>query len=323
MEKIIQQNITQGIPLQDESVQCVVTSPPYWGLRDYGVDGQLGLEATPDEYVATMVKVFQDVRRVLRKDGTLWLNIGDSYAGSWKGGGDGIPGASWENMGNVPVGKCGGLKPKNMFGIPWRLALALQADGWWLRTDIIWSKPNPMPESTKDRPTRSHEYLFLLTKSARYYYDQESIREPVTGNAHHRGNGVNPKAKVVPSGWETGKGSHNKKMGRYKPRPKQNESFSESVNELVDTRNKRTVWTIPTQSFKGVHHATFPEKLVEPCVLAGSKIGDVVFDPFCGSGTVGVVARRFRRNFIGLELSAEYIEKATKRINDEHPQLPF
>ena len=244
--------------LPAESVQCVVTSPPYWGLRDYGAEGQLGLEPTPDAYVAAMVEVFAAARRVLREDGTLWLNLGDSYAVSHHGKGGASkseafndPGEAWrEGVVNerrergVPYG----LKPKDLVGIPWRVAFALQADGWWLRSDIIWAKPNPMPESVTDRPTKAHEYLFLLTKSARYYYDAEAIAEKATDYV----------ARTVGRGVDVG-GKHDR------TRPNGN------VAAPGGKRNKRTVWTIPTQPFPGAHFAVFPPALVEPCVKAGTS----------------------------------------------------
>ncbi len=276
-----------------ESVHCVVTSPPYWGLRDYGTPpvtfgddwtGHLGLEPTPEMYVAHMVEIFAEVRRVLRADGTLWLNMGDCYAtgagsvGERPGGGK--RGDKWANKGNqgathsmgpmiqpnrMPLE---GLKKKDLVGQPWRLAFALQADGWWLRSEIIWHKPTVMPESVTDRPTRDHEQVFLLTKSAKYFYDAEAIREPSSQLTNSRGNGVNSKAKA-PSGWDTEPGSHTKKTGRY--RPKQNESFSAAVTAPVSSRNKRTVWSINPGKYPGAHFATFPPALVEPCVKAGTS----------------------------------------------------
>jgi site-specific DNA-methyltransferase (adenine-specific) len=291
--------------LPDESVQCVVTSPPYWGLRDYGTEGQIGLEPTPQEYVAKMVDVFREVWRVLRSDGTCWVNLGDSYTSGGRGGNgsfaDERPG--WRGMPSEFGKKRGipGLKSKDLVGIPWRVAFALQADGWYLRSDIIWHKPNPMPESVTDRPTKAHEYLFLLSKSERYYYDAEVIKEEVTGGAHSRGNGVNPKCAEMGTGI------------------KQNSSFSAAVADLVSSRNKRSVWTIPTQPFPEAHFATYPEKLVEPCILAGSKEGDTVLDPFCGSGTTGVVALGHGRDFIGIELNPEYAAMSKRRIFKDNP----
>lgn len=491
--------------IQSESVQCCVTSPPYWGLRDYGIEGQLGLEKTPEAYVEKMVEIFKEVRRVLKKDGTLWLNLGDVYAGnSIPGGGD--PTVIDRNLGGqkyrqktVPAS----LKPKDLIGIPWRVAFALQSDGWYLRSDIIWSKPNPMPESVTDRPTKAHEYIFLMSKSSRYYYDADAIKEPVTGNAHDRGNGVNPKARF-PAGWDSGQGSHKEKIGRY-PRSKQNESFSSAVTGLVDYRNKRSVWTVATQPFTGwtqtsrlvrvardelsddslhivspncqvhgvlfallamafcgerevetlthndnnenhpalrlfddydpsgwlrsycfgqrnldsllpdsewtatlhnsqnhrkahalltslactpfseiasriddilakhglsehhrgivlsntwpdvmdahlldqilhrtvgksssvslrppcccpiykiktdktSHFAVFPEKLIEPCILAGCPKGGIVLDPFIGSGTVAAVGKRLGRNYIGIDLKSDYLDMARNRLSQE------
>lgn len=330
-----------NIPLADESVQCVVTSPPYWGLRDYGVSGQLGLETTPDEYIANMVRVFAEVRRVLRKDGTCWVNMGDSYYSGDKGGYErpttGKQATSRGTVKGLTPNRLPqvGLKAKDLVGMPWMLAFALRADGWYLRQDIIWAKPNPMPESVSDRCTKSHEYLFMLTKSARYCFDAEAIAEPVSGGAHAR-------RQKMPDGWETGPGGHGSfhREGREKgrtrdvgvgpkarpakgvpnePRVKYNESFSAAIVDLVDDRNKRSVWTIATQAFPEAHFATFPEKLVEPCILAGTKEGDVVLDPFCGSGTTGVVCRRYFRKFVGLELNPEYIEIAKRRLSGEAP----
>jgi len=285
-------------------VQCIVTSPPYWGLRDYGVDGQLGLEPTLREFLTNMVEVFELCRELLADDGTLWLNMGDGYIAS----------------------RADGIKPKELTGQPWRLAFALQDSGWYLRQGIIWNKPNPMPESVRDRCTKAHEDLFLLTKSEKYFYDFDAMQEPVTGGAHARGAGVNPKA--APSGWDTSPGGHRELKGRYsgtgvgfgrgydkavKPRVKQNASFSAAVTEPVGTRNRRSVWTIPTQSFDGAHFATFPETLVEPCILAGSRAGDIVFDPFMGSGTVASVAQRLGRRWLGAELNPEYIALQAER----------
>ena len=312
-------------------VQCIVTSPPYWGLRDYGVAGQLGLEPTLPEFLANMVEVFDLCRELLADDGTLWLNMGDSYAANR--GIQPAPTNTRNKSGHAGGQRVSdGLKAKDLVGQPWRLAFALQDAGWWLRQDIIWHKPNPMPESVRDRCTKAHEYLFLMTKSERYFYDFDAMQEPVTGGAHARGAGVNPKA--TPSGWDTSTGGHRNLTGRYpgtgvgfgrgfdkvaKPRVKQNASFSAAVKDLVDTRNRRSVWTIPTQSFDGAHFATFPEALVEPCVLAGSRPGDVVFDPFMGSGTVAQVASRLGRHYLGCELNPEYF--ALQRDRTRQPGL--
>lgn len=367
-----------------DSIDCVVTSPPYWGLRDYGVDGQLGLEPTPEEFMSSMVAVFSEVKRVLAPHGTLWLNIGDSYAGKASGG--------WgDDSSTLRAGRlyqadrrrqevrvngsrdklAPGLKPKDLVGIPWQLALALRADGWWLRRDVVWSKPNPMPEQVEDRPTTAHEYLFLLTKSERYFYDFVSVREPVSGNAHARGNGLNPKA------------AENTRAGGIK----QNASFAAGVSELTARRNFRSVWEVASEPQSGAHFATFPTKLIEPCILAGSSSAGVcsecgspwipvnekrslerhelphdhpayrparyedkyekaglngggqryldvvttgwkrscahtdapsrpsrVLDPFMGSGTTAVVARRHGRHSVGIELNAVYCELAAQRL---------
>ena len=262
------------------SVQCCVTSPPYWGLRDYGVEGQVGLESTIDEYVAAMVEIFREVKRVLRSDSTLWLNMGDSYAGSGKGlYGDGCQ-----------------LKPKDLCGMPWRVAFALQAGGWWLRSDIIWAKPNPMPESCADRPTRSHDYLFLMTKSAKYYYDQAAIREKAKIPVISR---VSAKYYRVPF----------KQLFSGTSRVR---AYKKKYSNLF--KNRSDIWTIPTQVFPEAHFATFPEKLVEPCVLAGSRPGDLVLDPFSGSGTTGLVALKLGRRYVGIELNPEYVRMSERRM---------
>jgi DNA modification methylase len=255
--------LTRLAELPNGSVRTCVTSPPYWGLRDYGQDDQLGLEPTPEAYVENMVKVFREVWRVLADDGTLWLNLGDSYG-----------------------------EKKQLVGIPWRVAFALQADGWYLRQDIIWAKPNPMPESVRDRCTKSHEYVFLLSKSPRYYYDYEAIKEPAK--------------------WERwGNQTENKKHSGTA-----RHLGGKTIDELPisDKKNKRDVWTIATKPFKGAHFAVMPEALVEPCVLAGSAVGDTILDPFTGSGTVAVIALRYGRNFVGTELNPEYARIAEERI---------
>ena len=292
--------------VESDSVQCVVTSPPYWGLRDYGTEGQLGLEKTPEEYVGNMVKVFREVKRVLKDDGTVWLNLGDSYASSGtQTGHSGLLDAMERYDGRrrkknrATDGDYGhdvkrsvpqGLKPKDLIGIPWRVALALQADGWYLRQDIIWHKPNPMPESVTDRCTKAHEYIFLLTKSAKYYYDNDAIKEdsvePVRTREKNNGeSAVDTKLR----GYDANCGNSGK-------------------------RNKRSVWTINTQPYKEAHFAVFPEKLPELCIKAGTKEGDTVLDPFFGSGTTGWVAQRLGRKWIGIELNAEYIKIAEKRF---------
>ncbi len=305
------------------SVRTCITSPPYFGLRDYGHDGQIGLEQTPEEFVTELVEVFRLVRDALADDGTLWLNIGDSY---WGGKGASSQAWSQRNQDRDTLTKQqhiikGGkgetrptdrkhdtIKPKDLIGIPWRVAFALQADGWYLRSDIIWHKPNPMPESVTDRPTKSHEYLFLLSKSSRYYYDQDAIREPLTESTKKR--------DKTPRGRSQDGGGSAKSMAGYLYTPDLGNMTSNSKG-----RNKRDVWTIPTKPFKGAHFAVMPEALVEPCILAGSAPGDLVLDPFAGSGTVGVVAKRHGRRFIGTELNPEYAVMAERRIHGEPDSL--
>jgi site-specific DNA-methyltransferase (cytosine-N4-specific) len=281
--------------------QMCVTSPPYWALRDYGVDGQIGLEPTLDDWVRTMVDVFRLARDVLADDGTLWLNLGDSYnAGTSaprKATKSDVSHGYWEeanelrHRANVTT-----LKPKDMMGQPWRAAFALQADGWYLRQDIIWHKPNPMPETLTDRCTKAHEYLFLLSKSPRYFYDFDAMQEPVSGTATARGS------------------FHRQGREKGKTRPRQNESFSGAVNELVEKRNRRSVWTIGTEPFDGAHFATFPRALVDPCILAGSRKGDVVLDPFMGSGTTAEAAEHLGRQWIGCELQPDYMPLQQRRL---------
>lgn len=295
-------------------VQSCITSPPYWGLRDYGHDGQVGLEETPEEYVAKMVEIFAEVKRVMKDDGTLWLNLGDSYAGSGKGrNGDGgrtvNPNDKQTTSAGTMLGLLApsmpdGLKPKDLIGIPWRVAFALQADGWYLRQDIIWAKPNPMPEPVKDRCTKSHEYLFLLSKSLKYYYDNEAIKEPAV-TTEGRPNGV-VRDRVH---------EYNSKQSLL------GQNRGGNITTEPVTRNKRDVWTVNAKPFKGAHFATMPEALVEPCVLAGSRDGDTLLDPFLGSGTVAVVAERYRRNWIGCELNPDYAAIAKTRIESARPEM--
>lgn len=288
--------------LENKSVHTCVTSPPYFGLRDYGTAGQIGLEQTPEEYVEKLVSVFREVRRILRDDGTLWLNIGDSYAGDRKST---------------------GCKPKDLIGIPWLLAFALRADGWYLRQDIIWQKPNCMPESVRDRCTKSHEYIFLLSKRPRYYFDAEAISEPIAGASTKRYM-QNIEAQ---KGSDRQQGKTNGNMKAVLPRfggskygdNTMEEFRTKSGAKYIPTlkRNKRDVWTIGTGGFKGAHFAVFPEKLVEPCILAGCPVGGTVLDPFAGSGTTGVVAKKLGRKFVGVEINPEYREMAIARIQAE------
>ena len=309
--KIIQGDCIETVAgMPERSVHTCVTSPPYFGLRDYGVDGQTGLEATPEAFVAKLVEVFREVRRVLRDDGTVWLNLGDSY---W--GGKGKSGQAWSTANTnrktlqkthhqisgkgetrPTDGKHAIIKPKDLIGIPWRVAFALQADGWYLRQDIIWHKPNPMPESVRDRCTKSHEYIFLLSKSAKYYYDHEAIKEPSSQSTIQRMSQAN---LANQRGSDRVPGKTNGTM--------------KTVGDGV-SRNKRSVWTVTTKPFKGAHFATFPSALIEPCVLAGCPEGGTVLDPFTGSGTTGMVAVKHGRSFVGCELNPEYIEIAKARI---------
>lgn len=326
--------------LPEKSVQTCITSPPYFGLRDYGHDGQIGLEPTPDEFVQALVEVFREVRRVLRDDGTVWLNLGDSYAGSGKGReADGTCKATGKQATNVGptigvIGKTArvdavtnltrntiGVKPKDLIGIPWMVAFALRADGWYLRQDIIWAKPNPMPESVRDRCTKSHEYIFLLSKSRKYFYDAEAIAEDIAEDIATGDNG---------SRFDTGKtATHQLNRMQVGPRfgghkygdsdDPAHATKSGNVYEPNGKRNKRSVWTVSTKPFSGAHFATFPHDLIEPCVLAGSAAGDTVLDPFAGSGTTGMVALRHNRSFVGCELNPEYAEMARNRIIDDAP----
>lgn len=335
--------------MPDACVQTCVTSPPYWGLRDYGVDGQLGLEATPEEFIATMVDVFAEVRRVLADDGTLWVNIGDCYAGSGRGGYTGgkstLQGstdgqdqsriaqmaprgsrtngfASSEIRGSQkPAGmhegvrQAGGVsrvwtkpppgvKAKELVGIPWMLAFALRADGWYLRSDIIWSKPNPLPEPVTDRPTKAHEYIFLLSKRAKYFYDADAIRSPLapktltTFGSERRSKGNDASGNVKADNWSRDVRLRRAKVG--------------ADGEPVGA-NKRSVWTVATQPYDGAHFATFPPKLITPCILAGSRAGDLVLDPFFGSGTTGMVAGSLGRRWIGIDINPAYAELSKER----------
>ena len=279
--------------------QMCVTSPPYFRLRDYGVGGQIGLENTQEEYIASMVDVFRCVRDVLADDGTLWLNIGDTYFSGVKWG-DGYGKSALVSNCNIQNIHTGGAKckPKDLIGIPWMLALALRDDGWYLRQDIIWAKPNPMPESVRDRCTKSHEYVFLLSKSGRYFFDSEAIKEP----AINAGKTVKNKNNNV----------KNAQMGKY---GQTREGFLKPEGVLVaETRNRRSVWTVASSRYKGAHFATFPPALIEPCILAGSRAGDVVLDPFMGSGTTAMVAANLGRQYIGCELNETYRDLQNERI---------
>lgn len=290
--------------MDDGSVNCCVTSPPYFALRDYGCKEQIGLEESPEKYVEKLVEVFREVRRVLRDDGTLWLNLGDSYARS----GGGVE-SKMNTVHKMKVGQkatylaggmqsinkvLDGLKSKDLIGIPWRVAFALQADGWWLRQDIIWHKPNPMPESVQDRCTKSHEYIFLLSKRPHYHFDNEAIKVPskqdwgtrdrTNGKYHNEGTGLQPHSGLAKS---------------------------------YEMANKRSVWSVPTKPFKGAHFATFPPDLIQPCILAGCPVGGTVLDPFGGAGTTALVSERNGRNSIMCELNSEYAQLASDRIKND------
>lgn len=365
--------------LPEASVNCCITSPPYWGLRDYGtgkweggaadcdhkqnhgiqgktgqradrtftaeavykqkcrkcgavrVDKQLGLEKTPQIYIKKIVSLMSEVRRVLRDDGTLWLNLGDTYCNSDKWGGGGAntgkhtkaPDGSIESWKAVrrKWSKVRGLKPKDLVGIPWRVAFALQGDGWWLRSDIIWAKPAPMPESVTDRPTRSHEYIFLLAKSEKYYCDMESVKEPAVCG-HPSGNGYKRDARLT---YQDGAGARGSDE-QWKPRPSVAKGgFAGKTEAMADTgqnafravtemRNLRDVWTVDTQPFTEAHFATFPPRLIEPCVIAGCPPEGLILDPFSGAGTTGLVAQKHQRNFLGIELNPDYIAMAERRL---------
>jgi len=385
----------RALPLADESVDCIVTSPPYWSLRDYGVEGQLGLESTPGEYVAHMVEVFREVWRVLKPTGVVFLNLGDSYysnPGNGRGGGSTLGGGKPHLDGAQRVagnGNGGSLKPKDLVGIPWRVAFALQDDGWWLRSDIIWSKPNPMPESVTDRPSSAHEHVFLLAQRERYYYDAEAIREPAVGLTRHDLTGPG----LIAPGQTPQGGNRHRATDKERGHGRRHAGFNDLWDGMTKSeqgamgRNKRDVWTIATQPYAEAHFATFPEALVEPCILAGTsergvcpecgapwarvvervdtgatqksadgwdtgagahstihrdgreqgKAGQpvmasvtvgwaptcehdaapvpaIVLDPFVGSGTVAAVAQRLGRRAVGVDLSAEYLAMAAKRV---------
>lgn len=315
------------------SVNCVVTSPPYFGLRDYGCDGQIGLEPTPEEFVRELVGVFREVKRVLRDDGTLWLNLGDSYNAYNHNRGP-AAGANKNHHDIMPdAGRgltCPNLKSKDLIGIPWMVAFALRADGWYLRQDIIWHKPNPMPESVTDRCTKAHEYVFLLSKSAKYYFDQQAIAEPVSDStiprlgraqtSEQRMNGI-PGQPVHSLHEKRGLGGRNAFRGQGSNRDTATGPANRDGRDMLnvgasaETRNKRSVWTITTQPYKDAHFATFPPALVTPCILAGCPAGGTVLDPFGGSGTVGQVASELGRSSVLIELNPDYVKLAEARTN--------
>lgn len=322
--------------LAPESVQCCVTSPPYWGLRDYGHAGQLGLEATPELYVAAMVEVFREVRRVLADDGTLWLNIGDSYAGSGKGPSNSISRPS-QCMSNVEAAPCAwirvpdGLKQKDLVGIPWMVAFALRADGWWLRGDNIWGKPNGMPESTKDRPCRAHEYVFLLSKSADYFYDYEAVRLPPlpSTTARLEQHIEAQRGSIRANGGEKTNGTMKAVRGSDKQRghTRRHAGFNDRWDAMERSEQQengaalRSVWWIAPAQTRDGHYAVMPENLAALCILAGSRAGDTVLDPFGGSGTTAVVAEELGRRAILCELAPHYLPLIQRRLAASTPGL--
>jgi DNA modification methylase len=331
--------------LPSESVHCCVTSPPYFGLRNYGHAGQIGLERTPDEYVAELVAVFREVRRVLREDGVLWMNLGDSYAAA-RGGSHqpaetlaGAVGGKTENGERVNRGRengynptrnapAMGLKHKDLIGIPWRVAFALQADGWWLRSDIIWHKPNVMPESVTDRCTKAHEYIFMLTKAERYYYDHEAIKEPCVWDIDGSGTEKRKERqqesfKSHPDGMRAGIRRTDKQRGHSRRHDGFNDRWDqmEKTEQCSGMRNKRDVWTVSPANYPEAHFATYPPELIKPCVLAGCPKGGTVLDPFFGSGTTGQVALELGRSCIGVELNPEYAALAKTRVENVTPAM--
>jgi DNA modification methylase len=310
--------------------QTCITSPPYYGLRDYGHAGQIGLEETPDAYVSRLVDVFREVRRVLRDDGTLWLNLGDSYSATQTNNGGCSPkstlwgggGRSREGSKNEAAYKTGearrrfdGVKPKDILGIPWMVAFALRADGWFLRADIIWHKLNPMPESVRDRPTKAHEYVFMLTKSARYFYDAAAIKEPASESsmAAYRAAITNPR--------DDKQYQHDTQSRMGKRSANRAWSDPETLKRLLEGRNARSVWSITTKPYSGAHFATMPPDLAERAINAGTKPGDTVLDPFGGAGTTGLVADRLGRHAVLCEINPEYAQLARERIHADAPLL--
>lgn len=329
MNKIITGNAIEILKeLPDCYADCCITSPPYLGLRDYGVNGQIGLENSVEDYINRLTDIFREVRRVLKSDGTLWLNIGDSYAGSAKGRKKNGEHSTENSKSGNYYGKFNdkllyktypGYKKKDLIGVPWLLAFALRNDGWYLRQDIIWEKPNAMPESVKDRCTKSHEYIFLFSKQPKYYFDYEAIKEPAVGfnnmlPAGSKG-ALKPNSRLRKGNSRTfrGGGAYTKGQSFNNSAEITRESHGNNEN-MTGLRNKRSVWAVATQGYKEAHFATFPEKLIEPCVLAGSKEGGIVLDPFLGSGTTAVVAKKHNRGFIGIELNPEYVEMAKRRL---------
>lgn len=316
--RVIYADALEGLAqIPDGTVDTCITSPPYYGLRDYGVVGQIGLEATPEEYINRLVAVFREVRRTLRADGTLWIVIADSYAGSGKGAAAYPENAAKYKQGTNKgmVGalattkvKTPGVKPKDLIGIPWMLAFALREDGWYLRSDIIWHKPNVMPESVRDRPTKSYEHILLLAKSRKYYYDNDAVLVP----AHYDG-----RKETINKGSSKYEGvvvpGNRPQSQHVAGKPHERWRFKDGK----PVKNRRDIWTVNTKPFKGSHFATFPPELIEPCILAGSRVGGIVLDPFLGSGTTAATAKRLKREYIGIELNKEYKPLIDRRIAKE------
>ena len=312
--------------LPDNSIDCCVTSPPYYALRDYGCDGQIGLEETPEKYIESLCDVFSEVRRVLTPQGTLWLNIGDSYNGNKVGNTEVVKNKKVSESNDFHKKLWSGAKPKDLIGIPWMLAFALRSQGWYLRQDIIWHKPNPMPESVTDRCTKSHEYIFLMSKSQKYYFDYEAIQEPCADQSRtnyacgNRTNGINK---------DRNDNDFGERSKNWKPRTKNCQYDGQKPNSFhlsrengepdkeYYVRNKRDVWSVNVKPCSEAHFATYPFELIKPCILAGCPENGIVLDPFMGSGTTAIVARSLNRNYLGVELNPEYIKIAHKRL-DKH-----
>ena len=312
--------------LPDNSIDCCVTSPPYYALRDYGCDGQIGLEETPEKYIERLCDVFSEVRRVLTPEGTLWLNIGDSYNGNKVGNTEVVKNKKVSESNDFHKKLWGGAKPKDLIGIPWMLAFALRSQGWYLRQDIIWHKPNPMPESVTDRCTKSHEYIFLMSKSQKYYFDYEAIQEPCADQSRtnyacgNRTNGINK---------DRNDNDFGERSKNWKPRTKNCQYDGQKPNSFhlsrengepdkeYYVRNKRDVWSVNVKPCSEAHFATYPFELIKPCILAGCPENGIVLDPFMGSGTTAIVARSLNRNYLGVELNPEYIKIAHRRL-DKH-----
>lgn len=325
MTQIIQGDCRTSLAqIPGASVNCCVTSPPYWGLRDYGVEGQVGREKSPEEYVAALIAIFREVKRVLRDDGSLWVNLGDSYANGGNGGGgsyarDGLHGADKNIAARTGSLRCPiGYKAKDLIGIPWMVAFALRADGWYLRSDIIWAKPNCMPESVTDRPTRSHEYIFLLTKSRKYFYDADAIRNPPSPELIQQiEQGYNGHATkdFIGVGVQDASATKSRIIDGYRKKVcKQRGSSLTRDEQMLCGSNKRSVWTVAPANYADAHFATFPPDLIKPCILAGCPVGGTVLDPFAGSGTTGQVATEYGRSFIGIELNPDYIPMIKQRM---------